>query len=137
MIGDRLDTDILFGKNGGLTTLLVMTGTQKLPLQLSHFPHNSLGCRSHQRIRYNGPQRLIYRSGLRDELDRGFAAGIVLTGYPSSFRWCEATEHRIMPVGLRIELRRRNSCGVNGSIYPGLTLIQNDLSLLATVSRTK
>ena len=26
MIGDRLDTDIQFGKNGGLSTLLVLTG---------------------------------------------------------------------------------------------------------------
>jgi len=26
MVGDRLDTDIAFGKNGGLTTLLVLTG---------------------------------------------------------------------------------------------------------------
>ena len=26
MIGDRLNTDIQFGKNGGLATLLVLTG---------------------------------------------------------------------------------------------------------------
>jgi len=26
MVGDRLSTDILFGKNGGLATLLVLTG---------------------------------------------------------------------------------------------------------------
>lgn len=27
MIGDRLNTDIQFGQNGGLATLLVLTGT--------------------------------------------------------------------------------------------------------------
>ena len=26
MVGDRLDTDIMFGKNGGIATMLVMTG---------------------------------------------------------------------------------------------------------------
>lgn len=28
MIGDRLNTDIEFGKNGGLSTLLVLTGEE-------------------------------------------------------------------------------------------------------------
>jgi histidinol phosphatase-like enzyme len=31
MVGDRLDTDILFGKNGGLTTCLVLSGEALLP----------------------------------------------------------------------------------------------------------
>jgi 4-nitrophenyl phosphatase len=31
MIGDRLDTDIKFGKNGGIATLLVMTGEFVFP----------------------------------------------------------------------------------------------------------
>lgn len=26
MVGDRLDTDIMFGKNGGLATMLVLSG---------------------------------------------------------------------------------------------------------------
>jgi ribonucleotide monophosphatase NagD (HAD superfamily) len=34
MVGDRLNTDIQFGKAGGLATLLVLTGTGASP----HFP---------------------------------------------------------------------------------------------------
>jgi ribonucleotide monophosphatase NagD (HAD superfamily) len=35
MIGDRLNTDIQFGQNGGLATLLVLTGT---PCTMVHKP---------------------------------------------------------------------------------------------------
>ena len=34
MVGDRLDTDIAFGKMGGLSTLLVMTGDSFLMSRL-------------------------------------------------------------------------------------------------------
>ena len=32
MIGDRLDTDIQFGRDGGLTTMLVLSGESRLVL---------------------------------------------------------------------------------------------------------
>jgi len=40
MIGDRLDTDIQFGKNGGIATLLVMTGVTN-ETNLSNAPTES------------------------------------------------------------------------------------------------
>ena len=33
-VGDRLDTDIMFGKNGGLATTLVLSGEQPQPGRL-------------------------------------------------------------------------------------------------------
>lgn len=33
MVGDRLDTDILFGQNGGCKTLLVLSGYKCLPFR--------------------------------------------------------------------------------------------------------
>ncbi|KAM1387736.1 hypothetical protein ACFX2I_033699 [Malus domestica] len=40
MVGDRLDTDILFGQNGGCKTLLVLSGVTTLPVLQS--PDNSI-----------------------------------------------------------------------------------------------
>ncbi len=34
MVGDRLDTDILFGQHGGLTTMLVLSGQVTCTLTL-------------------------------------------------------------------------------------------------------
>jgi len=35
MVGDRLNTDIQFGKDGGLATLLVLTGTRLLSFPIT------------------------------------------------------------------------------------------------------
>lgn len=36
MVGDRLDTDILFGQDGGLSTMLVLSGMSQHYEHLSH-----------------------------------------------------------------------------------------------------
>ena len=39
MIGDRLDTDILFGINGGIDTLMVLTGVnQRVDIEQENAP---------------------------------------------------------------------------------------------------
>ena len=38
MVGDRLDTDVMFGKNGGLTTCLVLTGWGSWRGRAHHLP---------------------------------------------------------------------------------------------------
>ena len=40
MVGDRLDTDIMFGKNGGLTTMLVLSGVTTEEVLMD--PENSI-----------------------------------------------------------------------------------------------
>lgn len=44
MVGDRLETDVLFGKRGGVSTLLVWTGSSK--------PHDLVGLPDHHEPTY-------------------------------------------------------------------------------------
>ena len=72
MVGDRLNTDIEFGKNGGLATLLVLTGkavsfAHSLPAQLT----SSAGARYHESIRNHWAKRIADHPRLRDELTWG------------------------------------------------------------------
>jgi ribonucleotide monophosphatase NagD (HAD superfamily) len=57
MVGDRLNTDIQFGNDGGLATLLVLTGGCPFPAldHLSRGPHN-LVVRHHFRGKPEGAQ---------------------------------------------------------------------------------
>ena len=44
MVGDRLDTDILFGQQGGLSTMLVLSGEPWLELLKACAPLCKCGC---------------------------------------------------------------------------------------------
>lgn len=54
MIGDNLETDILFGINSNITTLLVLTGTPplfpSLPLRTRVLTPSRAGDRCHPRV---------------------------------------------------------------------------------------
>jgi ribonucleotide monophosphatase NagD (HAD superfamily) len=56
MVGDRLNTDIQFGNDGGLATLLVLTGAYIFPAlnHLSRGPHLVVRC--HFRGKPDGAQ---------------------------------------------------------------------------------
>jgi ribonucleotide monophosphatase NagD (HAD superfamily) len=67
MVGDRLNTDIKFGKAGGLATLLVLTGagvSPHFPLPLDHLSKDShdLVVRYHLGGKSDGAQPIDYSS---------------------------------------------------------------------------
>lgn len=69
MIGDRLNTDIEFGKNGGLSTLLVLTGAIARRVSLTDFDTVTSSFRCHQGGRDQRAKPVANRPGLRDQVD--------------------------------------------------------------------
>lgn len=59
MVGDRLDTDILFGQNGDLKTLVVFTGKQTLIFDLNY--GRSCKTRRFNRPKEQNSSRIFYQ----------------------------------------------------------------------------
>ena len=63
MVGDRLNTDILFGKNGGLATLLVLTGSCMVSMTQDYIDLSAPSIRNHDRRWDNWSRPFSHNSG--------------------------------------------------------------------------